>query len=71
MLVKRIFRKFSDLKKTALWDYHQTKLGCNKMIEFAGYSMPAFYKSWGVVKEHQACRNYAAVFDVSHMGQLK
>jgi len=62
-------RGFSQ--RTALYDYHVNKLGASKMIEFAGYDMPAFYKAWGIVKEHQQCREYAALFDVSHMGQIK
>jgi len=57
--------------RTALYDYHLSKLSAAKMIEFAGYDMPAFYKGWGIVKEHQQCRNHAALFDVSHMGQVK
>ncbi len=40
-----------------------------KMLPFAGYEMPIVYSS--IVAEHHACRNAAAVFDVSHMGRLK
>ena len=70
MFTRALHRHFS-LKKTVLHDYHIEKLDCTKMIEFAGYSMPAFYKGWGINKEHTTCREYAAIFDVSHMGQLK
>lgn len=41
------------------------------MVPFAGYSMPIFYKNYGVKSEHEGCRSSAALFDVSHMGQLK
>ncbi|QDV46962.1 Glycine cleavage system T protein [Stieleria neptunia] len=40
-----------------------------KMVPFAGYEMPIQYES--IVSEHQACRNAAALFDVSHMGRLR
>ena len=69
-MLPKIQRNFS-LKKTALFNYHTQKLNAAKMIDFAGYSMPAFYKDWGIKLEHQTCRNYAAFFDVSHMGQIK
>ncbi len=38
-----------------------------RMVEFAGYAMPVQYK--GVLAEHLHCREQAALFDVSHMGQ--
>jgi aminomethyltransferase len=60
-----------ELKTTSLFNYHTEKLNAAKMIPFAGYAMPAFYKGWGIKSEHEACRDYAAIFDVSHMGQLK
>ncbi len=37
------------------------------MVEFAGYEMPLQYA--GIMAEHAACREGAALFDVSHMGQ--
>jgi aminomethyltransferase len=40
------------------------------MVPFAGYSMPVQYPS-GVMAEHRQCREAAALFDVSHMGQLR
>ncbi|MBV8915445.1 MAG: glycine cleavage system protein T, partial [Acetobacteraceae bacterium] len=40
-----------------------------KMVAFAGYSMPVQYGP-GVMAEHLHCRTKAALFDVSHMGQL-
>lgn len=39
-----------------------------KMAEFAGYNMPISYS--GINDEHQAVRNNAGVFDVSHMGEF-
>ena len=38
------------------------------MVEFAGFSMPVQYES--IIKEHEAVRNKAGVFDVSHMGEF-
>ncbi len=40
-----------------------------KMVPFAGYDMPVQYPA-GVMAEHLHCRSQAALFDVSHMGQL-
>jgi glycine hydroxymethyltransferase len=37
-----------------------------KMVPFAGWDMPVWYSS--VVEEHQATRQAAGLFDVSHMG---
>jgi len=53
-----------DLKRTALFETHQ-KSGA-KIIPFAGWEMPVWYSS--VIDEHQATRNAAGIFDVSHMG---
>lgn len=52
--------------KTALYDRH-VALGA-KMIPFAGWEMPVQYK--GVIAEHQAVRQAAGLFDVSHMGRI-
>ena len=41
-----------------------------KMVPFAGYAMPVQYPA-GILAEHRHCRDAAALFDVSHMGQLK
>ncbi|MDD2877923.1 MAG: glycine cleavage system aminomethyltransferase GcvT [Acidiphilium sp.] len=38
-----------------------------RMVDFAGYAMPVQYD--GIIAEHLHCRNHAALFDVSHMGQ--
>lgn len=39
------------------------------MVPFAGYAMPVQYRE-GVLAEHRHCRAQAALFDVSHMGQV-
>ncbi len=54
--------------KTPLYDLHVALGG--KMVEFAGYSMPVQYPS-GIMAEHKLCREKAALFDVSHMGQVE
>ena len=41
-----------------------------RMVPFAGYAMPVQYPS-GLMAEHKQCRESAALFDVSHMGQLR
>ena len=55
------------LQKTPLHALH-LELGA-KMVPFAGYDMPVNYPS-GILAEHRHCREAAALFDVSHMGQL-
>lgn len=54
------------LSRTPLHDAH-AKLGA-KMVPFAGYAMPVQYPT-GVMAEHNWTREYAGLFDVSHMGQ--
>jgi len=39
-------------------------------VPFAGYDMPVQYPA-GIIAEHRWCRDSAALFDVSHMGQLR
>ena len=41
-----------------------------RMVPFAGYAMPVQYPT-GLMAEHKQCRESAALFDVSHMGQLR
>jgi aminomethyltransferase len=55
-----------ELKRTALFSKHQS-LGA-KNIGFCGWEMPVQYE--GILKEHEACRNSAALFDTSHMGEF-
>ena len=54
------------MKSTPFTDKH-IALGA-KMAEFAGYNMPISYTS--INEEHNAVRNNAGVFDVSHMGEF-
>ncbi|HEU5297797.1 MAG TPA: glycine cleavage system aminomethyltransferase GcvT [Burkholderiaceae bacterium] len=58
----------ASLRHTPLHDLH-VELGA-KMVEFAGYKMPVDYAD-GIIAEHRHCRASAALFDVSHMGQLR
>lgn len=55
-----------SLLSTPLADLHAA-LGA-RMVPFAGYAMPVQYPG-GIIAEHRACRERAALFDVSHMGQ--
>ena len=55
------------LCRTPLYDRH-VALGA-RMTGFAGWELPVFYSS--ILKEHQAVREAAGIFDVSHMGQLR
>jgi len=58
----------APLARTPLHALH-LELGA-KMVAFAGYDMPVSYPD-GILKEHRHCREAAALFDVSHMGQLR
>lgn len=55
-------------KRTPLFDLH-VELG-GKMVDFAGWTMPVQYPA-GIMAEHRQCREQAALFDVSHMGQVE
>lgn len=61
------------LVKTALYSLHRDLGG--EMVPFAGYELPVLYKAenGGVMKEHLWCRadGKSALFDVSHMGQIR
>ncbi|MCW7541827.1 glycine cleavage system aminomethyltransferase GcvT [Aquabacterium sp. A7-Y] len=57
----------APLLKTPLHALH-LELGA-RMVPFAGYDMPVQYR--GIIAEHKQCRESAALFDVSHMGQLR
>jgi aminomethyltransferase len=56
----------TELKHTPLAALHE-RLG-GRMVPFAGFAMPVQYRS--IVDEHRAARETAALFDVSHMGQI-
>ncbi|NLY66178.1 MAG: glycine cleavage system aminomethyltransferase GcvT [Tissierellia bacterium] len=53
-------------KKTPLYDEH-VKLG-GKIVDYAGWFLPVQYE--GLIPEHEAVRNAAGIFDVSHMGEV-
>ena len=53
--------------RTPLHDLH-VELG-GRMVDFAGWSLPVQYTA-GIMAEHRHCREAAALFDVSHMGQV-
>src|SRR4051794_18566826 len=55
------------LKRTPLYQKHLS-LGA-RLVPFAGWEMPIQYK--GISVEHQAVRERAGLFDVSHMGELE
>jgi aminomethyltransferase len=40
-----------------------------RMVDFAGWALPVQYPA-GIMAEHRHCREAAALFDVSHMGQV-
>ncbi len=51
---------------TPLFEQHKALGG--RMVPFAGYALPVQYE--GIKVEHQAVREAAGIFDVSHMGEL-
>jgi aminomethyltransferase len=56
----------AGLRRTALHDEHLRLKG--RMVPFAGFEMPVQYTS--IVREHDAVRHRAGLFDLSHMGQF-
>lgn len=55
------------LERTPLHGRH-VELG-GKMVPFGGWDMPLHYAP-GILKEHEAVRRAAGLFDVSHMGRF-
>ncbi|MTI49267.1 glycine cleavage system aminomethyltransferase GcvT [Sporosalibacterium faouarense] len=55
------------LKKTALFKCHEDQGG--KIIDFQGWALPVQYE--GIIPEHEAVREKAGIFDVSHMGEVE
>ncbi|MFN2448435.1 MAG: glycine cleavage system aminomethyltransferase GcvT [Candidatus Baltobacteraceae bacterium] len=53
-------------RRTALYDEH-VRLGA-RLIPFGGFDMPVQYAS--ILKEHEAVRKHAGLFDLSHMAQF-
>ena len=56
----------AELKRTPLYPAH-VRAGA-KLVDFAGFEMPVQYRS--VLEEHEAVRQRAGLFDVSHMGEI-
>jgi aminomethyltransferase len=56
----------SELRRTPLFDEH-VRLNA-RIVPFTGFEMPVQYK--GISAEHEAVRQRAGLFDVSHMGEL-
>lgn len=56
----------TPVRRTALYDEH-VRLGA-RLIPFGGFDMPVQYA--GILKEHDAVRHRAGLFDLSHMGQF-
>ncbi len=56
-----------QLQRTPLFDWHRDHGG--RMVPFSGWEMPVQYAS--IVAEHQATRNAATLFDISHMGRFR
>src|SRR5947207_5150834 len=56
----------APLKKTPL-NAVEHELG-GKMVDFGGWELPVQFS--GILEEHQAVREHAGVFDVSHMGEI-
>lgn len=54
------------LKRTPLYARHAA-LGA-KMIDFGGWELPVQFE--GILKEHEAVRTRAGLFDASHMGEF-
>jgi aminomethyltransferase len=54
------------LRRTALHEAHLALGG--RMVPFGGFEMPVQYSS--ILKEHDAVRSRAGLFDLSHMGQF-
>ncbi len=55
------------LAKTPLYGAHV--VAGARMVEFGGWTMPLQYT--GILAEHQAVRQAAGLFDVSHMGEFE
>jgi len=56
----------TTIRRTAL-NETMRKYG-GKMVDFHGWELPIEFS--GILKEHEAVRRSAGIFDVSHMGQV-
>lgn len=57
----------SELRKTSLFKSHEKHGG--KIVNFSGWALPVQYE--GLTAEHESVRNFAGLFDVSHMGEVE
>lgn len=57
----------SELRRTSLYEAHKKHGG--KLVEYAGWEMSVQFE--GLKPEHDAVRNAAGLFDVSHMGEIE
>ncbi len=55
-----------EARRSCLYLEHLKLTRKQNIVEFAGWLMPVMYS--GIMDEHQAVRESAALFDVSHMG---
>lgn len=57
----------TSLARTPLYSLHLALE--SRMVPFSGWEMPVQYS--GIGKEHQAVRQQAGIFDISHMGKFR
>ncbi len=57
----------AELRRTPLFEAHKRHGG--KLVDFAGWEMWVQFE--GLIAEHEAVRNAAGIFDVSHMGEIE
>ncbi|SMB81943.1 aminomethyltransferase [Desulfonispora thiosulfatigenes DSM 11270] len=57
----------NELLKTPIHDLYKNYGG--KIIDFHGWALPVQFE--GLIAEHEAVRNNAGLFDVSHMGEIE
>ncbi|HKU81647.1 MAG TPA: glycine cleavage system aminomethyltransferase GcvT [Candidatus Tumulicola sp.] len=57
----------APLQRTALFEEH-VRAGA-RLVPYAGFEMPVQYA--GILREHDAVRHRAGLFDLSHMGQFE
>jgi len=55
------------MKRTPIYNLHKQLKG--RLIDFGGWELPVSYTS--IIEEHNAVRNSAGIFDVSHMGEIE
>ena len=58
----------TTLKRTPLYEAHAEAGG--RFVPFGGWEMPVRYQQ-GIQQEHEAVRQRAGLFDVSHMGEIE